>query len=443
MNQPKRRPYRLSWREFQDFRSSQLESIYTLTSRLGRVASINIMGMTIHLISEPDVIRELLVKESKHLHRDPMTKAILGRLIGNGVFIAEDKAWQRQRKLVQPVFHAAHIHDFVTVFADHARELCDRWQIGSTQQLDREMMALALHIICKTMFGTDVADQTARIGELMQVAMTEAEAQLRLGLPLPDWLPLPGLRRQRRAVKEIKEILLAIIDDHQRDLDAGGDPGADLLSMLLSARDEDGNPLRKEQVLDECLTIFVAGHETTAVALTWAWYLLLSHPAILTKLTTEIKSTIGDAPITYPDLERLPYLTQVVKETLRFYPPAPGFGRTPTSGFAVGEQQFQRGETLIVSIYTVHHQAEFYPEPDEFRPERFAPDAPQPPRYAYIPFGAGPRTCIGNAFAMLELQVVLATMIQSLTLGLAPGQEIIPETLVTLRPRDGVKVRVL
>ena len=438
MNQP----YTLSWREFQEFRRNQLDSFYQLTQKLGRVAHIKIFGATIFLISEPDVIRELLIKQSRNLHRDPITRQILGRMIGQGVFIAEDEAWQRQRKLLQPIFHAAHIQDFTHIFASHAHEMCKTWQVGETKQLDQEMMGLALRIICQTMFGTDVSSHTSRIGTLMQQAMIEAEAQLRLGLPIPNWLPTPGLLRQKRAVTTIKEILRGIIHDHQRQLAQGNNGNFDLLSMLLMARDEDGEPLNEEQILDECMTIFVAGHETTAVALTWTWALLLQHPAILTRLTNEIATTLGGQPITYEALSQLPYLTQVIKEALRFYPPAPGFGRSPTAPFSVNGTTFKPGDTIIVNIFTVHHQADFYPDPDHFRPERFADGEEQPPRYAYIPFGAGPRTCIGNAFAMLEMQVVLATMIQSLRLSLSPNQEIVPETVVTLRPKHGVKVQV-
>ena len=196
------------------------------------------------------------------------------------------------------------------------------------------------------------------------------------------------------------------------------------------------------QVLDECLTVFVAGHETTAVALTWTWALLLQHPDVLTTLKNEVRETLNGAPVTVDALEQMPYLGQVVKETLRLYPPAPGFGRTPTEPFSLNGAEYKPGDVLMFSIYALHRQAEFYPQPDSFRPERFAADAVQPPRYAYAPFGAGPRTCVGNHFALLEIRMVLATMVQSIELSLAPDQRIEPVTLVTLRPRNGVSVRV-
>lgn len=441
MNRTQHNPYTLRWHEFQAFRHNQLDAIVRLTQQLGRVAHVKLLGANLHLVSEPDVIRELLVKHAHQLHREPITTQIFGRIIGQGVFIAEDRTWQRQRKLIQPVFHAAHIQEFAATFASYAQTMCAGWAVGTVRQLDQEMMALALRIICKTMFGTDIANQSNRIGALMQTIMAEAETQLRFGLPIPNWLPTPGLRRQKRAVAALKAILLALIHDHQRQLTEGNDP-ADLLAMLLTARDETGQPLSEEQILDECLTIFVAGHETTAVALTWAWVLLLEQPAVLESLTTEVDAAVGSAPVTLDALSRMPYLAQVVKETLRCYPPAPGFGRTPLEPFTINGHNFKPGDTILVSIYALHHQADFYPEPETFRPERFAADAEQPPRYAYMPFGAGPRTCIGNAFAMLELQVVLATMVQSLRLSLAPGQQVVPETLVTLRPKGGVRVRV-
>lgn len=437
-----KKPYRLSWREMQRLRTDQLNTIYDLTATLGNVAQVNVFGTTLHLVSDPDVIRELLVKRPHQLHRDATTTRILGRLVGSGVFIAEDEAWQRQRKLIQPVFHAAHIHDFVDVFAEQTREMCASWPEGEVQQLDQEMMKLALQVICQTMFGTDIVHSVERIGALMHAAMVETEAQLRFGLPLPDWLPLPGLRRQRQALAGVHQLLWEIIRDHQEQLARGGHPNTDLLTMLLTARDEAGESLSEEQVLDECMTIFVAGHETTAVALTWTWALLLQHPEIFARLQREIQEVVGERPITYTDIKQLPYLTQVIKESLRYYPPAPGFGRTPTEPFSINDHDFNPGDTIIVSSYTLHRQAKFYPDPDRFCPDRFAADAEPPPRYAYIPFGAGSRTCIGNAFATLEMQVVLATMIQSVSLLLVPDQEIVPETLVTLRPKRGVQVRV-
>ncbi|MEZ4657642.1 MAG: cytochrome P450 [Caldilineaceae bacterium] len=434
--------HRLGWREMQNFRHDQTNTVLQLTEQLGRLAHVNMLGVHMHLICEPDAIRELLIKHSDQLHRDPFTRRIFDRFVSGGVFMAEDEAWRRQRKLVQPVFHAAHIEQYAQTFVDYAQKMCATWQPGETRQLDQEMMALALRIICRTMFGADIDAVTARIGQLMQTIMAEAEAQLRAIMPAPKWLPTPGNVRQRRAVQEIQGLLMGIIQERKAKLALGDDGGNDLLARLLAARDEDGQPMSDQQVLDECLTVFVAGHETTAVALTWAWGLLLQHPAKLAKLKAEVLSALSDAPMSIAALEKMPYLNQVVKETLRLYPPAPGFGRTPTEPFSFNGAEYKPGDVLMFSIYALHRQKEFYPQPEEFRPERFGLDAEQPPRYAYAPFGAGPRTCVGNHFALLEIQMVLATMVQWLALSLAPNQKIEPVTLVTLRPQNGVRVCV-
>ncbi|MEM7129908.1 MAG: cytochrome P450 [Chloroflexota bacterium] len=435
--------YRLTFNELGEFRRDQRNMILQLTERLGRVAHINILGIKMHLVSDPDVIRELLVRNSHQLHRDSFTTNVLGRMLGQGLFIAEDQAWQRQRKLVQPIFHAVHIQDFVQIFAQQARDMCKGWVAGQTYPLDQEMMALTLRIICQTMFSADIEGETERLGTLMRIMLTEAEAQLKSGLPLPAWLPTPGNLRQKRAIRGIHELLRSIIRERHERIELGEEVESDLLTMLLMARDEDGEPMSQRQVLDECMTVFFAGHETTAVALTWAWSVLLQEPDVLNRLREEIINTIGDQTITYEHIAQMPYLSQVLKETLRLYPPAPGFGRTPTEPFQVNGHQFNPGDTIIVSINTLHYQNEFYPDPEHFDPERFAPEQEQPDRYMYMPFGAGSRICIGNAFAMLEMQVVLATMIQMAAMKLENNQEIVPETLVTLRPKNGVKIQVV
>ena len=431
--------HRLGWREMQNFRHDQPNTILQLTEQLGRLAHVSMLGIQLHLICEPDAIRELLIKHADQLHRDPFTRRIFDRFVSGGVFMAEDEAWRQQRKLVQPVFHAAHIEQYAQTFADYAQNMCDSWQPGQTRRLDQEMMALALRIICQTMFGADIDGVIDRIGQLMQTIMAEAEAQLRALMPAPKWLPTPGNSRQRRAVQEIQQLLMEIIQERKAQKDHDGD---DLLARLLLARDEKGNAMSDQQVLDECLTVFVAGHETTAVALTWAWVLLLQHPDKLEKLQQEVHNTLNGASMHLGALAQMPYLNQVVKETLRLYPPAPGFGRTPTEPFSLNGSEFKPGDILMFSIYALHRQKDFYPHPEQFQPERFAADAEQPPRYAYAPFGAGPRTCVGNHFALLEIQMVLATMVQFLEISLAPNQQIEPVTLVTLRPRDGVRIRV-
>ena len=368
-------------------------------------------------------------------------------MMGEGVLLAEGAAWRRQRSLVQPVFHATVIHEFTQTFVDYARATVDGWQTGDTVQLLHEFTGLALRIINQTMFGEDVQALTDRIGVLMGIITEEAQVQLGQAVPLPTWVPTPGRRRQRRALDEIHTLLLDVIHKRRVHVENGGEPGSDLLALLLQARDEEGEPMSEREILDECLTLFFAGHETTAVAMTWTWYLLLTHPQTLENLRAEVERVLGDVPVTFESLQRMPYGEAVVKEALRLHPPVPGVARTPTEPFTIHGATFGRGDTLLISMEALHRQAEFYPEPECFRPERFAPGTPQPPRHAYLPFSAGPRTCIGNGFAMLEMQAVLATLVQAMKaqqieLSLVPGQEIVPIRQVTVRPSGGVRAQV-
>ena len=362
--------------------------------------------------------------------------------MGNGVFIAEDEAWQRQRKLVAPAFHAMRIRAYAATMADYTREMVGRWRDGQVVALDKELTQLTLRIIAKTMFNVDLLPEAERIGRLMQDLLETGEKQLDAAYPPPNWVPTPTNRRQKAALRELHELIRTII--HQRQA-SGGDEG-DLLSMLLLARDDEGQPMSESQVIDECVTLLAAGHETTAVALAWTWLLLGQSPAVAARLYDEVNGVLGGEPVTFERLAELPYTEAIVKETLRLYPPAFSFGRTPLEEIDFtaegGRYLFRKGASLIVSTIAMHRLPEYYPDPLAFRPERWAAGEPQPPKYAYLPFGGGPRVCLGNLFAMMEAQVILATMAQHVRL--SPLAESLPhwEPLITLRPKPPVEVRV-
>lgn len=436
------KPYRLGLREMREFSEDQMGKIIDLTERLGRVAHISMLGIRIYFISEPEMIREILVRHPTQLHKDRFTSHMFNRMLGQGIVTAEDEVWQGQRKLMQPIFHARQINDFADIFAGHAQRMCREWSTGETIQLEQEFTELTLRIICETMFSADIEGMVDQLGEHLNVMVTEAQGQLSSGLTIPNWVPLPTYRRQDKAIAEIHELLLSIIHKRQAQIENGDKVPSDLLTMFLTAKYDDGSSMSDKQVLDECMTIFFAGHETTAVGLTWAWIELLKHPEILDRLTDEIDAAVGDRAVSYDDLEKIPYLEQVVKEALRLHPPVAAFSRTPIEEFEIDQYHFRPKDTIIMSTNTLHHQEEYYPEPNRFNPDRFASDQAQPDRYTYMPFGAGSRICIGNAFATLEMQIVLATMIQSVQLSLVAGQEFVPQQLITLRPKDGVKVRV-
>jgi cytochrome P450 len=444
---------KVGWRESQALSLDRIGWMIRSATQQG-VSHYKVMWFDIFFIAEPNVIRELIVKRPHLLHRDPFTTNVLRRIMGNGVFIAEDEAWQRQRKLVAPAFHAMRIRAYAETMAAYTREMVGRWQDGQTVALDKELTQLTLRIIAKTMFNVDLLPEAERIGRLMQDLLETGEKQLDAAYPPPNWVPTATNRRQNAALRELHELIRDIIRQRQA---RGGDAG-DLLSMLLAARDDEGRPMSEAQIIDECVTLLAAGHETTAVALMWAWLLLAQHRDVARRLEAEVDDALAGQPVTFERLAELPYTESIIKETLRLYPPAFSFGRTPQEDIAfeiepdqnrVSSEKsgfssyfFRKGASLIISTIAMHRLPEYYPEPEAFRPERWAAGAPQPPKYAYLPFGGGPRVCLGNLFAMMEAQVILATMAQHVRL--SPTAEGLPgwEPLISLRPKGPVEMRV-
>lgn len=429
---------RLSFTQIRDYQDDKMAFLLRAAEQHGGVVRYKMAWIDMTVITDPDIVRELIVKRPQQLHRDSFTTKVLGRIMGQGVFVAEGDEWQRQRKLVQPAFHAMRIRNYADTMAMFTEEMCRSWIGGSTVVLDQEMAALTLRIIAQTMFNIDLQEQTERIGRLMSIILEAGETQLDMAFVPPPWVPTALNRRLNPALAELRSIMREIV--HQR-LQTKRDEG-DLLSMLVLARDDEGQPMGVEDIVDECMTLLIAGHETTAVALSWTWILLSQHPAMMEKLYAEVDAVLDGDPISYEKLAELAYTEMVIKESLRLYPPAFGFARTPLNDITVDGQTFRRGELLMISSYAMHRLADYFPEPEAFRPERWSEDAPQPPKYAYIPFGAGPRICLGNMFAMMEAQIILATMAQHVRLSPAHGAQIEARPLITLRPEGPVQMSV-
>lgn len=429
---------KLTFAEMQEMQNDLLGFSQRTAVELGGVAHLKMLWMHIFMVNEPATIREILIHHSQQMHRDPFVTKVFKRFMGNGVFIAEGETWKKQRKMVQPAFHAMRIRAYTDIMGNYARDMVSQWQSGQVLAVDQALTQLTLRIIAKTMYDVDVAEETAVIGHNMKEILTVLEAQLKMTFIPPAWLPTKLNRRYHKAYQNITNLLRGIIHERQRE---GRDHG-DLLSMLLGARDEDGNPMPEQQLLDECLTLFVAGHETTAAALTWTWYLLAQHPNIARQLYTQIDNVLGNRPITFDKLQSLPLLEAVVKESMRLYPPAFGFGRTVKESFTAGGYAFPKRAIILFNSYVTHRRSDLYEEPEAFRPERFMDKTTEPDRYTYFPFGVGPRICLGNMFAMLEAQVILATMMQQVQLDLAVTKPVEMDTLVTLRPKDALLMRV-
>lgn len=419
----------------QIYRQNQIEFLTKLSAEKGKNLHLNMMGMDIYMIADADLVHPLLLENVDKVHRDPFSHRTFKRMTGEGVLVAEDDKWKYQRKMIQPAFHSQRITAYADTMVAYANDMLRTWQDGDILQIDEQFSELTQRIIVKTMFNRDIDSFTAALGKPMATLLRIAEEQLS-ALPIPEWIPTIPRWQQQKARKEIMELIDTIIAERMENPEDEGD----LLSMLLAARDENGQALPLEQIRDECMTLFIAGHETTAVTLTWVFHLLAQNPDAVKKLQAEADSVLqGKAP-TLKDLSELKYTEMVVKEALRLYPPAWSIGRTALEDISLGNDVITKDSLILFNIYNLHRQAEYFPEPERFMPERFS--EPTHPRYAYIPFGAGRRTCIGNQFAMLEAVLILSRIMQDYRLSPVENQEVIAEPMITLRPKGGLKMRV-
>jgi cytochrome P450 len=311
---------------------------------------------------------------------------------------------------------------------------------GAVRSIDDDMGKLTLAIVVKSLFGEELSRDADEIGELLLTVADAANERVNSGLPLPSWIPTRRNLRERRAVGRLEEIIRALICTRRQ----SAVQREDLLSALLSATDADtGARMSDRQLRDEMMTLFLAGQDTSAHALTWTWYLLARHPDVEAKLLEELRRALAGRVPLATDLPKLPYTEMIIREAIRLFPPAPAFARQPIEDVTVGEWEIPKGSLITVSAYALHRDQRFFPEPEQFNPDRFAPEwEDRISRFAYLPFGAGPRVCIGNGFAMMEARLVLATVAQRCKLLLESNAEIAPKQLVTLRPSHAVRMRV-
>jgi cytochrome P450 len=402
-------------------------------------------------INHPDLIEEVLVTQNAKFIKS-MALRRSRRLLGNGLLTSEGDFWRRQRRLAQPAFHRQRIASYAETMVDATNRLLETWKDRETLDVHAEMMRLTLDIVSKTLFGADtggLADEIGRAVTIGQEAFTRRITSWRFFLP--DTFPLPENLPFIRAAKRLDEIIYRIIAE-RRAQRAADDDRPDLLSMLLAAQDDEGGHMTDTQLRDECMTLFLAGHETTALALSWAWYLLSQSPGAETDLHAELDEALAGRQPTMEDLPKLRFAEAVVNESMRLYPPAYVMGREAIEDVRLGPpggHRLPKGMLVLFSQYVMHRDARYFDAPDEFRPQRWldvdpasggVPLQKRLPRFAYFPFGGGPRLCIGNQFAMMEAVLLLVTIAQRYRLRLAPGATVTPWTGITLRPKDGVRV---
>jgi cytochrome P450 len=404
-------------------------------ARTGPIARVMLAHIPIYIVTDADLAHEVLVEQAGAFVKSAGLQ-FLKPMLGEGLLTAEGETHKRHRKLLAPAFAPKRLEKYGEVMVSETDLQLSRWRHGQRLDLAHEMMEMTLAIAGRTMFGADVRSDAAVVSEALELGMRAQMANLRSPIQLGYEWPLPRHLQMRRAVKMLDEVVYRLIAEGR----ARGTDRGDVLSMLLLAQDEAGG-LSDTQVRDEVMTLLLAGHETTANALTWTWYELARHPDVLARLQTEV-AALGARPVTVPDLEQLPYHLAVVEEAMRLHPPAYMTGRQTTRPITLGGHQLPERAIVAVNIRGIHRRADYFPAPDAFLPERMLGDAKKArPRHHYLPFGAGPRVCIGSHFALLEAQLALATMVQQVRVRLVE-HNVEPEPMVTLRPRGGMPVLV-
>jgi cytochrome P450 len=402
----------------------------------GDVAWFRVGPYEVYLLSHPDHVRELLAAHPRGVMKSQVLQEAK-RVLGEGLLTSEGETHRRNRRVIQPVFHHERIHRYGQAMVERAERHAGRWRPGQAIDIHREMMDLTLNIVGATLFGTDIDDAAARhVADALQAMLDMYDRFLVPFAGYLERLPLPSNRRFWAAKRSLDDVVYGMIRERRRAPSEG-----DLLSMLLAARDEGagGHAMSDEQVRDEATTIFLAGHETTALSLTWTWYLLSLNPDAEAMMHREVDEAVGDRLPSVQDLSLLPYTRMVLTEAMRLYPPAWAMGRRLLEDVEIGGYVIPAKATAIISQYIVHHDPRWYPDPWRFVPDRWRADAvASRPKNSYFPFGAGPRMCVGEDFAWMEGILVLATIARHWRLRLVPGHRVALQPRITLRPRHGI-----
>ena len=422
---------------FNDLQRDILGFISRSVREHGDVVGFRVFGKPFCIVGHPDLVEQVLVKDAPKFIKS-MDYRKLADVLGQGLLTSEGETWRKQRTLAQPIFHNDRVKDYVPIFARRAQRMADEWLRRGEVDLHAEMMRLTLEIVCEALFRASIEAEVPTIDGALE-AITRAF----MGFPFPMWMPLPRHVRAWRGVKRLDAIIYRMIAERKAELAAGAPPGSDLLSLLLAARDDAGQPMADRQLRDELITVFMAGHETTAIALTFAIDQIARAPGIAERLRTEWHEQLDGREVTAGDLPQLDLTRGVLQEAMRLYPPAWFIGRETVARYRIGEYELPPGTTLFLCPIQIQRDGRFFPDPLSFHPDRWLDaQAEKPPRYAYFPFGAGQRSCVGAGFAMLEMTAVLPTLLRECDVTLTDESPIELLPAVTLRPSRSLKARV-
>lgn len=429
---------------FRDFRNDPLGYLTACARNHGDAVPLNFVGRKILLLSDPALIGEVLLTHHKSFRKHAALRQLARPALGDGLLLSEGDAWQRQRQRTMPAFRGDRIAGYAQVMVEHTQAMCATWQDGQVIDVHAQMMALTSRIVTRALFGSELfgselsssADDVGVAMELLSIAFKE---RMDSALRLPLAIPTPANRRYVKGMTGLDTLLRSIIESRRQ-----SPPNDDLLGSLLAATTDDGQPAFTDQQLrDQVATLFFAGHETTANSLSWTHWLLATHPDVLTRLESEVDAVLGGRSAVAGDVSSLRFCGQVIDESMRLMPPVWVIGREATESVSIGGRPVARGTTVLMSQWVVHRDARWFIEPDHFMPERWADDAAQRlPSFVYFPFGGGPRTCIGNHFARLEMILLLATMVSRQRLSLTADAVVVPLPSLTLRPKHGIRMVV-
>ena len=391
----------------------------------------------VYFFNHPELIEAVLVRNYQNFLKDHVVRKSRW-FFGQGLLTNEGESWLQQRRLSQTAFHRDRVTSYAKIMTDHAQEMLASWRSGEILDVHQEMMQLTLRIVVRTLFSVE-PEEIGRISWAMNVLMRNSVGIRLLLPPMARFLPIPAMIEFRHAVRQLDETVYRIIRQRrQNERDTG-----DLLSMLMQVRDEDGSRMSDKQLRDEVMTFLIAGHETTALALSWSWHLLGHYPDSERQLHNELDRVLRGRTPEFSDLRNLPYVERIIKEAMRLYPPAWSLARTVVKEFEIGGYRIPAGANVVMSTWVMHRDPRYFPDPETFYPDRWLPERSQKlPRFAYFPFGGGPRQCIGASFAMMEAKLLLATIAQSFELRAVAVHSVVPVPSFTLRPKHGIRMTV-
>ncbi len=426
---------------FAEVTADKLGSITRYSRTQGDLFALRLGPLKVVVVNQPSLIEEVLVTRAKSFTKG-WTEQLIRPAAGNGILLSENDFWKRQRRMVQPPFHRQRLAGYGDIMVRIADEVSAAWKSGEVRDVYPDTTRIGLSVAAKTLFDVDALGEADGLGLALNDVMQAVLARINSRFLLPDFIPTPNMRRLKSAVKRLDKLLYRAIAERR----ANPTDKEDLLSLLLAARDEDdGQAMSDRQLRDEAMTLFLAGFETTAINLSWVLHLLSRHPEAQARLRAEVSEVVGARKPAAGDLPRLKYVEAVINEALRLYPPAWAMDRFPVEELELGGFRIRKGVDLWMLPWVMHRDPRFWPEPEKFDPDRWlGVEAKQRPKFAYFPFGGGPRVCIGNAFAMMESVLVVSTLAQRFSFSTPEkdASEPLPDPGFTLRPQPGVTVQI-